>query len=458
MVAQQKGTRALHSLLLLLLATVFLNQARGTFEGSKDFGGTYWENLLETPIDLREPRSFPQSGLHVVRQHTFQELQHGKNVVKVGNWEVYTENWWYETRLVNATCPVVPIGIAATTDWSLMQLCLFGNPEVRPKTIFVHTYMLPHFAESTLKYMDKEHRFVLVSGATDMTFPRGTGDVRGYFRNRLRGFGGRSNGTNWNYIIKDPRVLHWFAENHDIAHPKLSTLPTGFTFEMLSAENQTYISPDYENKKNIKLPLTQRALKVLTSDRLRSRAGQWETRYNVEKMCENVTWCHVPFAAVNAFEGIPHSEFIKELHLASFVSCAHGGGMDPSPKAFEAIHEGTIPIIRKFDPHIVYDAYQHLPVMWIDSWEEFYHQPEADALTLLQRWRDKLAPYYEPNSALRHATIKKLQTSYWAELINKKYLELTSDAEQGQQKEAEKRRKRHVRVRIEDDATNKLYG
>jgi hypothetical protein len=96
--------------------------------------------------------------------------------------------------------------------------------------------------------------------------------------------------------------------------------------------------------------------------------------------------------------------------------------------------------------------------MWIDSWEEFYHQPEADALILLQHWRDKLAPYYEANSALRHATIRKLQTSYWAELINKKYLELTSDAKQGQQKEAEKRRKRHVRVRIEDDATNKLYG
>jgi hypothetical protein len=369
-------------------------------------------------------------------------------VVNVPNWEVYTEKWWYETRLINATCPVEPIGIAATTDWSLMQLCLFGNPEVPPRTIYVHTLMLPHFAESTLRFMRKTDRFVLVSSAVDITIPLGTGDIRPFYRNRIRGFGGADGGSNWRAIINDTRVLHWFAENHDLSHPKMSSLPTGYSFEMLAGENQSYVSPEYENKENIKLPLPQRPLKVLTADRLRDRSGQWAARYNVEQMCLNATWCHVPFAETIAFNGIPHESFIKELHLASFVSCAHGGGLDPSPKAFEAIHEGTIPIIEKTT---VYDAYQHLPVMWINSWDEFFHQPESDVNALLRHWRDKLAPYYEPNSALRHATVKKLQTSYWTELINKKYAELTSATKPGQ-KEGKGKVKRHVRVRVEEDA------
>jgi len=376
-------------------------------------------------------------------------------VINVPNWETYTEGWWYETRLVNATCPVEPVGIAATVDWALMPLCLFGNPESVPRTVYVHTLMLPHFAESTLRFMRKTDRFVLVSSAVDITIPMGTGDIRPFYKHRIRGFGGDGGGANWRAIVGDSRVLHWFAENRDIVHPKMSTLPTGYSMEMLAGENQTYISPDYENKENIKLPLPQRPLTVLTADRLRDRSGQWAARYNVEQMCLNVTWCHVPLAETIAFNGIPHAAFLKELHLASFVSCAHGGGLDPSPKAFEAIHEGTIPIIERT---VIYDAYQHLPVMWIDSWGQFFQQPEAQVVALLQRWRDQLAPYYEPSSALRHATIKKLQTSYWSELINKKYEELIKPGQgenKGKGKDEGKgtdRGTKHVRVRVDETA------
>ena len=198
------------------------------------YGGSQWEEMLETPIDLREPRSFEQSELLVVRQESFKTLTTvDKGTINIGNWELYTENWWYETREVNATCPVVPIGVAATTDWSLMCLCLFGNPEVLPKTIFVHTLMLPHFVESTLRFMNETARFILVSAGMDLTLPYGTGDIRKEYRHRVRGFGGSGGGPAFQTIMSDPRVLHWYAENHDTVHPKLSTLPTGYTIEMI---------------------------------------------------------------------------------------------------------------------------------------------------------------------------------------------------------------------------------
>jgi hypothetical protein len=31
--------------------------------------------------------------------------------------------------------------------------------------------------------------------------------------------------------VNDPRLIHWFCENHDLDHAKLSTLPTGLTIE-----------------------------------------------------------------------------------------------------------------------------------------------------------------------------------------------------------------------------------
>ena len=64
---------------------------------------------------------------------------------------------------------MVPRGIATMVDWALMVPCLFGKVHVPPRTVFVHNYFLPHFIESTLKFMDPNYRFVLISGGTDLS-------------------------------------------------------------------------------------------------------------------------------------------------------------------------------------------------------------------------------------------------------------------------------------------------
>lgn len=122
-----------------------------------------------------------------------------------------------------------PLGVATNFDWAMMIPCMFGNPLKAPSTIFVHNYMLPHFIESTLHFMNPDYRFVLVSGGTDMTIPRGAGDSRYHL---LRGFAqGGDGGSYFQKLVNDPRLIHWFCENHDLDHAKLSTLPTGLTIE-----------------------------------------------------------------------------------------------------------------------------------------------------------------------------------------------------------------------------------
>ena len=175
------------------------------------------EELLETQIDTRPPRSFKYWDNLVVRQNGFYELNYtdestgNRTTTHVNNWEQYTLRYWYEYRLRNAECPMKPIGIAAATDWSLLCTCLFGAPANiednaqgrLPRTIFVHTYMLSHFYESTLKFMNQSARFVLYTGGTDMTIPDSTGDSR---YGAIRWFG--NHGEGWEAMIKDPRIVH----------------------------------------------------------------------------------------------------------------------------------------------------------------------------------------------------------------------------------------------------------
>ncbi len=107
------------------------------------------------------------------------------------------------------TCPQEPRGIAAACDWALMIPCLFGDITKPPRTIFVNSYMLPHFAESTLRLLpNKSWEFVVVSGGSDMTIPRLAMDVR--FHN-LRGFGGNDGGPHFKAIVESPQV--WMEDD-----------------------------------------------------------------------------------------------------------------------------------------------------------------------------------------------------------------------------------------------------
>jgi hypothetical protein len=366
------------------------------------------EDHYETEIDPREPRSFKSWEMHSVRQATFNEIVHHDaddkvdNTIHINNWEVFATSYWYETRNVNMSCPMTPQGIAATCDWALMVPCLFGDITKSPKTIFVHTLMLPHFAESTLRFLNDSFRFVLISGSTDQTVPNGSGDTRyKTLRNMPQGM------INWNRIINSETVVHWFAENKDAYHPKLSTLPTGLCGQ--NPDNMT----DLEGI--IKIPITSRPLLVMSADRHRS-GSQWLDRYNVQVYCKNRTFCMDPSRNSDRSE-LNRTSYLKLIAAVPFVACVHGGGLDPSPKAWETILAGTIPIIQRSQ---IADAYEHLPVAFVNNWQELFLVDEEEGRKKLSNWLMELAPYYIEGSDLRQRTLNRLKTAYWLEHIKKK--------------------------------------
>lgn len=121
-------------------------------------------------------------------------------------------------------CPMTPQGIAATCDWALMVPCFYGNLSIAPKTVYVHHFMLGQFI-NIINYIPTDYRFVLVTSGTDHTIPTSKGDIR--FQ-PLLGFSSNSDGgPNWKFLTEHRQIIHWFCENHDINHKKVSTLPTG---------------------------------------------------------------------------------------------------------------------------------------------------------------------------------------------------------------------------------------
>lgn len=354
------------------------------------------EDKIETQIDPRLPSSFKlreimfsrQKGFSDVRTHDPQSNQDGG--FHIGNWELYASRYWFETRTPNMLCPQLPEGIAAWCDWALLVPCLFGNVTKAPRTIFVHTLMLPHFVESTLNFLpNKSWEFVVISGGHDLTIPQLSLDARYH---NLRGFGGNGGGSYFTRLINHPQVVHWFAENRDIYHPKLSALPSGGDSER--PDDFSSFPPA-----DSLLPLEQRPLMILNSDRIRSGTGQWQKRLEVAQKCRNNTFCLQPNKE-NSGEGIGLKDFLRHLGSVAFVACVQGGGVDPSPKAWEAIMCGTIPIMEK---RMVEDAYERFPVAFVNSWNELLDDPNLGEI--LEYWRDRLAPYYLQGSELRKQTL-----------------------------------------------------
>lgn len=113
------------------------------------------------------------------------------------------------------------------------------------------------------------------------------------------------------------------------------------------------------------------------------------------------SFCLQPFKGEQSSTGTSHKDFLEHLVSVPFIACVHGGGIDPSPKAYESIIAGTIPILMRSN---VDDAYGELPIAFVDKWEDLFLSPNATEM--LQKWVVELAPYYARGSELRWQTLE----------------------------------------------------
>jgi hypothetical protein len=290
-------------------------------------------------------------------------------------------------------------GISKRCDWFINDLVLLKKKEV-PKTIFMTSRNPSDFAffvNELLPTLNED--FVLILGSSDQTFPAGDGDSRSAYMTL-------ENLKLYPTLMKNKYLKGCFAENLDRVGRGLHPLPLG----VLPYKDVDEVPPLE------KVELKTRSLKALCIQREREGA-QWKDRLEVTKKCKNEWKKFVDYKAA-----CDRPEFLNLLKKYSFCVCVHGGGIDPSPKAWEALAMGCIPIIQ----HSTLDeAYSRFPVAFVNSWGKKSLTKEK-----LQKWQSELGPRFT-DPKLRAEVVKMLGVEYWWDIILSKLnskLEVSGDS------------------------------
>ncbi|WP_395340335.1 hypothetical protein PN836_016640 [Ningiella sp. W23] len=284
-------------------------------------------------------------------------------------------------------------GIASKCDWVLLS---DHNPPYtylkkitnnhKPRYIYLSLrspfVAISEFVETVLPIVKSP--FILISGSEDVTIPNQTDK-------RWREFS-ETEKSLISQILQHQQLIHWYAENlDDCSIDKLSGLPLG----MVYPNNQPQRLQELPNSKN----MADRELKVLCGHRVRD-GSQWDIRRTVTSLAKN-SWSSF---TTNLPDEIPESDFLDLIQVHSFVLCAEGGGLDPSPKAWQCLLYGAIPIIKRNPAN---ESYAVLPVVFIDEWESC-----AITIEKLYRWKSEYLKWFDEPS-YRQELLRRLGIDYW---------------------------------------------
>lgn len=217
--------------------------------------------------------------------------------------------------------------------------------------------------------------FIVIIASEDVTFPK-------QLDKRFKAYSQEARQI-INSLFLNPHLQHCYVENlsHYVS-PKVSPIPLG-----LVDPDQKDICADSIEKT---WPLEERKLSVFCCHRIRS-GEQWRPRLVVNELAKNY-WSS--FCTLVTDE-IPLEDYYDKVREHAFTLCVEGGGHDPSPKAFQVILKGGIPIIKS---SALNPAYALFNCVIVDDWSE-------EAIT-----EDKLKNWYanEINNRINPNYLRKL--------------------------------------------------
>jgi hypothetical protein len=255
---------------------------------------------------------------------------------------------------------------------------------IKNPSIYICSNAILHFIKVLLPLIN--FSFILVSGDSDETVPHEVLNI-----------------DNFNLLLNDNRIIHWFCQNMIIKHPKITIMPIGLDYHTLtqkpmwgpisSCEEQERMLKMIKNKstnfwdRNIKCYANFHfSMDTKLGDDRKDAYKNIDKNlvyYEEKKVSRLITWN-------------------KQKDFA-FVICPHGGGFD-CHRNWEALCLGCIPIVKT--SHID-NLYQGLPVLIVTNWSDIN-------TNLLNNTISEFKKKYENNEF----NMEKLQLNYWVDLIN----------------------------------------
>lgn len=246
---------------------------------------------------------------------------------------------------------------------------------------------LEYFINNIIRNIN--NRFVMIITGEDLTFPNQI-DPRWQNREHLDLIK-----TAYNLTVNHPLLAHCFIENRDEIHPKTSSIPIGINPREMPFMNCDYIL-NYVGKNRLKV--SEREKKVICIHRERHGDRQIINKY------KNSEWKDLVLSSGN----YEKDTWFQLLQTYPLIICAHGGGIDPCPKVWEALCLGCIPIIKH---STLDDIYNNFPVVYVDSWE-------SDTITeeKIEKWIKEYSKYFD-DEELHKEWFGKLFLDWWASKI-----------------------------------------
>lgn len=282
---------------------------------------------------------------------------------------------------------------ASRADWIVYKDVIIKNTEI-PKVVFYKIafdksyFYFKNLVDNIIPTI--YNKFNLIISNSDYSFPNGTYDDRCKICKANTDIPIRLNNNS--------NIINVFVENLDtINYPKLKPIPIGFIgFDSRDLQIlNTYYNNDYFDK----------SIDVFCCHRNYPQS-QFDDRRFVSKLCRG-SWSNL----VNYVESLPFNKYMGYLAKSKFCICVHGGGMDPCPKAFQALLCDTIPIIE----HSALDeAFNRFPVIYVENWGE--HVITAE---IIEEW-NKIYEDYINNTEYRKQVRKMLLADYWWDIVTGK--------------------------------------
>jgi len=201
-------------------------------------------------------------------------------------------------------------------------------------------------------------------------------------------------------LTENPLIIHWFSQNADFNHDKLTKIPIGIDYHTLLTRKNHQSWGDNNN------PLEQeKHLLTIASLNIKKKIGCY-ANYRCSVLCRKYTNDRID-SINNIPEDLVYYEpqfqlrilsWLKQLHY-QFVISPHGNGLD-CHRTYEALALGCYPIV-KTSP--IDHLFNDLPVLIVKEWSDV-------SLELLEKTYEEFKN--------KSFNMEKMTLEYWNNLIN----------------------------------------
>ncbi len=150
-------------------------------------------------------------------------------------------------------------------------------------------------------------------------------------------------------FLNDEKLIAWFGQNVEEAHPKLHAIPIGL-------ENRYWKPDNVEIISRVKSKQFEKKHLLYCNFSL--------TSYLPERPRAFEALGNAPFSNTQTRKG--YEPFIEEIAASKFVLCPRGNGLD-THRVWEALYTGSYAIVKTsgLDP-----LYADLPIVIVNDWHE----------------------------------------------------------------------------------------